>query len=563
MKSKDHSPIIGWAYDGNPIYGPYGYLYKSLEELFLQMKSGYKIDLKENRPPTSLFPEGFFVEDFTYQSLGRDDVLDKNNGRFCVTPDFPKGTYAYFATINDSSIDSSGPFAKYRRPSFPYLIGDGYASNPIEFNFLGTSNQNNFELNDGNWSRVINKYNLIEDDIKYDYIYIPNKLSQRSTIRSIESGSINQIGITSSGNNYQIGDSLIFDNSETSGNVVSAKVSEILGKDIDTINVDSKIIDNVEVYPSPLRGEYVLYSPDPHGLSDLDEISISGLSTTSVDLNEVHVANIKNNTLRVIGSGNGSTGILPVESTGFITYFEVSGNLSYPHIKENDILLLNSEKVKVLNIDEKLSRIRVLRCIDGTTGTSHPVSSELIEQSKKIFVNSRTTRLNNSKINKEIYFNPSESVALGTIGEGITLSPSNVFVPLKSIYIENHNLKTGDILTYSSNGGDPLTFVEEGDLSNIKSLSDQQNVFVSRVNDNTIGISTVRVGLNELGIFAGIDSQYKESRTLYFSGIGTGSYHSYCFSTNYESIKCKVSRNLVTVSTAPKHMDLQITIQYL
>ena len=229
VKSTDHSPIIGWAYDGNPIYGPYGYSTKS-GGVVLQMKSGYKIDLKENRPPTSLFPEGFFVEDFTYQSLGRDDVLDKNNGRFCVTPDFPKGTYAYFATINDSSIDSSGPFAKYRRPSFPYLIGDGYASNPIEFNFLGTSNQNDFELNDGNWSRVINKYNLIEDDIKYDYIYIPNKLSQRSTIRSIESGSINQIGITSSGNNYQIGDSLIFDNSETSGNVVSAKVSEILGK---------------------------------------------------------------------------------------------------------------------------------------------------------------------------------------------------------------------------------------------------------------------------------------------------------------------------------------------
>ena len=550
VKSTDHSPIIGWAYDGNPIYGPYGYSTKS-GGVVSQMKSGYKIDLKENRPPTSLFPEGFFVEDFTYQSLGRDDVLDKNNARFCVTPDFPKGTYAYFATINDSSIDSSGPFAKYRRPSFPYLIGDCYSSNPIEFNFLGTSNQNDFELNDGNWSRVINKYNLIEDDIKYDYIYIPNKLSQKSTIRSIESGSINQIGITSSGNNYQIGDSLIFDNSETSGNLVSAKVSEILGKDIETINVDSKIIDNIEVYPSPLRGEYVLYSPDPHGFSDLDEISISGLSTTSMDLDEVHVANIKNNTLRVVGSGSGSVGILPVESTGLITYFEVSGNLSYPHIKENDILLLDSEKVKVLNIDEKLSRIRVLRCIDGTTGTSHPVSSELIEQSKKILINSKSTRLNNSKINKEIYFNPSESVALGTIGEGTTLSPSNVFVPLKSIYIENHNLKTGDILTYSSNGGDPLTFVEEGDLSNIKSLSDQQDVFVSRVNDNIIGISTVRVGLNELGIFAGIDSQYKESRTLYFSGIGTGSYHS--FSTNYESIKCKVSRNLVTVSTAQTH----------
>ena len=103
VKSTDHSPIIGWAYDGNPIYGPYGYSTKS-GGVVSQMKSGYKIDLKENRPPTSLFPEGFFVEDFTYQSLGRDDVLDKNNARFCVTPDFPKGTYAYFATINDKVL---------------------------------------------------------------------------------------------------------------------------------------------------------------------------------------------------------------------------------------------------------------------------------------------------------------------------------------------------------------------------------------------------------------------------------------------------------------------------
>ena len=103
--------------------------------------------------------------------------------------------------------------------------------------------------------------------------------------------------------------------------MVSVQVSEILGKDIETINVDSKIIDNIEVYPSPLRGEYVLYSPDPHGFSNLDEISISGLSTTSVDLDEVHVANIKNNTLKVVGSGSGSIGILPVESTGTYNIF--------------------------------------------------------------------------------------------------------------------------------------------------------------------------------------------------------------------------------------------------
>ena len=32
IPSTDHSPIIGWAYDGNPIYGPYGYSLRDLVE---------------------------------------------------------------------------------------------------------------------------------------------------------------------------------------------------------------------------------------------------------------------------------------------------------------------------------------------------------------------------------------------------------------------------------------------------------------------------------------------------------------------------------------------------
>ena len=40
-----HSPIIGWAYDGNPIYGPYGYndpLDQNSGKRIL--KSGYILD---------------------------------------------------------------------------------------------------------------------------------------------------------------------------------------------------------------------------------------------------------------------------------------------------------------------------------------------------------------------------------------------------------------------------------------------------------------------------------------------------------------------------------------
>ena len=89
IESSDHSPIIGWAYDGHPIYGPYGYVTRS-GGVVAQMKSGYKLDLKTNRPPTSEFPEGFFVEDYTHQNLSDETVLDENNGRFCVLQNIQK-----------------------------------------------------------------------------------------------------------------------------------------------------------------------------------------------------------------------------------------------------------------------------------------------------------------------------------------------------------------------------------------------------------------------------------------------------------------------------------------
>ena len=47
-----HSPIIGWSYDGLPIYGPYGYE-KSTGGSVVQLNSGYSVDLKTNRPPTT------------------------------------------------------------------------------------------------------------------------------------------------------------------------------------------------------------------------------------------------------------------------------------------------------------------------------------------------------------------------------------------------------------------------------------------------------------------------------------------------------------------------------
>ena len=116
-----------------------------------QMKSGYNEDSlsKSQRPPVTAFPRGYFVEDYTYKKIVDESVLDKNNGRFCVTPEFPNGTYAYFATIDDSLAQGQGSvFSGYKLPVFPYLVGDSFHSKLDPFNLNAESNQDVYKIDD-------------------------------------------------------------------------------------------------------------------------------------------------------------------------------------------------------------------------------------------------------------------------------------------------------------------------------------------------------------------------------------------------------------------------------
>jgi hypothetical protein len=60
---------------------------------------------------------GMFTQDF--QFVGGVGKLDTHNGRYCVTPDFPNGTYAYFITVDEND-----------NPVFPYVIGNTFFSTP-------------------------------------------------------------------------------------------------------------------------------------------------------------------------------------------------------------------------------------------------------------------------------------------------------------------------------------------------------------------------------------------------------------------------------------------------
>ena len=113
-----HSPIIGWAYDGNPIYGPFGY--SDPDNINSELKiiqSSYKTDITQvtNRP--SGYAQGFFVEDHVFDESGD---LDIHNGRFGKTPEFPNGIYAYFATVG------LGTNTNKLEGNYPYFIGNTY-----------------------------------------------------------------------------------------------------------------------------------------------------------------------------------------------------------------------------------------------------------------------------------------------------------------------------------------------------------------------------------------------------------------------------------------------------
>lgn len=111
-----HAPLIGFAYDGFPIYGAYGYTNIDGTGGIARMKSGYElrnITTRTNGPAVdATYFLGYFREDYEYVANAAADYLDEHNGRFCITPDYPNGTYAYFATI-DADLNSA----------YPYVVG--------------------------------------------------------------------------------------------------------------------------------------------------------------------------------------------------------------------------------------------------------------------------------------------------------------------------------------------------------------------------------------------------------------------------------------------------------
>ena len=119
---------MGWAFDGLPIYGPYGYTDRlDNTSAIKRIESGYslKTTLRTTLGGT---PNGEFVEDYEYGASTGD--LDEFNSRYGVTPEFPSGTRYYVATL-DSDLN----------PAYPFTVGPKYFFTPtsLSTNVTGTA----------------------------------------------------------------------------------------------------------------------------------------------------------------------------------------------------------------------------------------------------------------------------------------------------------------------------------------------------------------------------------------------------------------------------------------
>ena len=177
-----HSPIVGWVKDGYPVYGPYAYSNAlDTNSVIIRMRSGfqlrnglngtdnltntaratipawatrlYSVAAAQAGPALSTtYPIARYMEDYAYlgdltnaltgtnYQQGVEFDLNEYNVRYCVTPEFPGGTYAYFV-----SMETNGA------PKYPNNIGRAFYGNPtggsvttvsetIITNFLGNTN---------------------------------------------------------------------------------------------------------------------------------------------------------------------------------------------------------------------------------------------------------------------------------------------------------------------------------------------------------------------------------------------------------------------------------------
>ena len=201
----EHSPLIGYAYDGFPIYGAYGYANSDGTGGVTRIKSGYQLrtnTTRTNGPEVGgTYFNGYFKEDYEFVThAGDESYLDVHNGRFSVTPEYPEGIYCYFSTV-DSNHNSTYPYVV--GPTFYGNVTGGKVTSVNETTTTYTLGLSEFEANlnlkiypNPAQDFIAIQSNMIQDNMKVEMlnelgqIVKTAEILQGSTLTIIETDSI-------------------------------------------------------------------------------------------------------------------------------------------------------------------------------------------------------------------------------------------------------------------------------------------------------------------------------------------------------------------------------------
>jgi len=481
-KSFPHSKIVGWAFDGNPIYAQFGYKNAtSTSEGVKRIKSCYTlippdtINADPNRPNINDYFIGYFINDYYYDNQIGD--LDEFNGRYCITPEFPDGTYAYFSTIGANG-----------KPAFPYAIyglKDRYSS--FNLDYL-KSNQSYLQDIQDELVTCTSTYSFKNEITNYPFL--KNEINKELLVVQDQNKSIlKNLKVVDAGNNYRVDDTVVVENDEIFGKNAKGLITSIKGVGINTITTVRTGISTVffDIRPNFVRA----IVEKPHNFVDRDNVRviIAGINTSNFTfLNNTYPINVDKPTTTLIES---------IPNAGVTTELKISDSVESLGIFVDDFIKIDNEKMKVLRVDNDSNQIRVQRNVDGTTIASHTAFSNVnILPSTFDFTTGIQTSIFTQKYNK-IYFNTS-NVGIGstttTMIDFVGIQ-TQIKVPFKRLYAPSHKFETNQEVTYNFDtvNGIGLTVSDTSDLSQTRTLNNGDKLFVVKYDDDYLGLSSERV----------------------------------------------------------------------
>ena len=524
---EDHSKVIGWANDGNPIYGPYGFSNPDdSSSATRRLQVGYTKSENniKNRPSLDTFNLGYFVEDYKFDDSGD---LDIHNGRYTKTPEFPNGVYAYFVGVSTNA--STGKLD----PEFPYFIGDTYRSKVATLTL-----DQNFDFNKSSLVRNTFPYRTAKKYSGSDFLFESNApINQITKIESVSKGSIDGFVIVNPGEDYKVGNSLIYNNDNTEGGGAESEVSRIKGKEINSIvteylEYDSSIVvredsENLRVHTSSI-----------HELFDGDTIQISGLSTHVNNLTGAHSIGITSVFSRLSDT--------VIQNTGVTTDIYVTEIPSI--VSSGSSIGIGTETLRVLNVFNENNILRVRR---GLVGLSHTFS-DIVEFKNDSFTIPIKTDSLDSKKNTKVYFNPFESFGVG-IQTGVEVplnyhlgtEPKTISVPSQSIFVPNHPFKNNQAIELRIPSGFnalPVRTNVNDTSFNVPENGINQTFYVINKGKDFIGLTT------EVGLTTSTNGLF-----LVSTDVNTHNSFEYYFETQFNEITADVQKIKTKVSISTVH----------